>query len=261
MHWLMISLAAPRASFAGPAPGGIRGTERAPTRSALLGLVAAALGIKQSDSEGHRTLSDTLAFATRVEQDGALELDYHTTQVGKKTDLKKRVLYTRHDELDLPRSVLSTILSERSYRCDYRASTAICSTQGDKAQLEAIQQALRKPKWTLYLGRKCAALAWPLAPVLIEAPDWQAALAQFDSQREAEREKWRSHTAGKALWWPLKRETGRHNRTLHSVDFALANYAKADGQRVVFRRTEVLDRARKLYCDTRVIEFEEHAHG
>ena len=177
MYWLMITLAAPRASFAGPAPGGIRGTERAPTRSALLGLVAAALGVKQSDTEGHRMLSDTLAFASRVEQDGSLEVDYHTTQVGKKSDLKKRVLYSRHDELDLPRSDLSTILSERSYRCDYRATVAICRLDDNKAALEAIQNALRKPKWTLYLGRKCSALAWPLAPVLIEAPDWQEALA------------------------------------------------------------------------------------
>lgn len=261
MYWLMITLAAPRASFAGPAPGGIRGTERAPTRSALLGLVAAALGVKQSDTEGHRVLSDTLAFASRVEQDGSLEVDYHTTQVGKKSDLKKRVLYSRHDELDLPRSDLSTILSERSYRCDYRATVAICRLDDNKAALEAIQNALRKPKWTLYLGRKCSALAWPLAPVLIEAPDWQAALAQFDVQREAEREKWRSQKAGKGLWWPLKRQTARSNRTLHSLDFALAGYAKAAGQREVLRRTEVLDRARKLYCDTRVIEFEEHAHG
>ena len=261
MYWLMITLAAPRASFAGPAPGGIRGTERAPTRSALLGLIAAALGIEQVDSAGHRVLSDTLAFATRVEHEGALELDYHTTQVGKKTDLKKRVLYSRHDELDLPRSDLSTILSERSYRCDYRASTAICRLDDDKAALEHIQNALRKPKWTLYLGRKCSPLAWPLAPVLIEAPDWQEALVQFDAKRDAEQDKWRSQKLGKGLWWPLKRQTGRHDRSLHSLDFALARYAKAAGQREVLRRTEVLDRARKLYCDTRVIEFEEHAHG
>jgi CRISPR system Cascade subunit CasD len=259
MHWLMITLAAPRASFAGPAPGGIRGTERAPTRSALLGLVAAALGVKQSDTEGHRTLSDTLAFACRVEQDGALEVDYHTTQVGKKTDLKKRVLYSRHDELDLPRSDLSTILSERSYRCDYRATSAICRVDNDKAALEAIQAALRKPKWTLYLGRKCSPLAWPLAPVLVEATDWRDALAQFDAQRDAEQEKWRSQKVGAGLWWPLKRQTGRHNRTLHSLDFALSEYAQADGRREVMRRTEVLDRARKLYRDTRVIEFEERA--
>ena len=261
MHWLMITLAAPRASFAGPAPGGIRGTEHAPTRSVLLGLVAAALGIKQSDSEGHRTLSATLVFATRVEQDGALELDYHTTQVGKKTDLKKRVLYTRHDELDLPRSDLSTILSERSYRCDYRATSAICRLDDDKTDLERIQNALRKPKWTLYLGRKCSPLAWPLAPVLIDAPDWRSALEKFDAKRAEEETIWRAKKLSTSLWWPLKRQTGRHNRSLHSLDFALADYAKADGQREVLRRTEVLDRARKLYCDTRVIEFEEHTYG
>ena len=67
MHWLMMTLAAPRASFAGPAPGGVRGTERAPTRSALLGLIAAARGIRQEDSEAHKRLSETLAARTLAE--------------------------------------------------------------------------------------------------------------------------------------------------------------------------------------------------
>lgn len=260
MHWLMMTLAAPRASFGGPAPGGVRATERAPTRSALLGLVACALGLPRTEHAAHAELAQALSFACRVEQDGRLEVDYHTAQVGKKTDLKKRVLRTRADELALPRTKLSTILSERSYRCDYRATVAIC---GVKEQLEGIAEALRKPRWALYLGRKCSPLAWPLAPTLIEAESWQSALAAFDAKVAADQATWRTNKAVRGLWWPLQRSAT--TKSLHSMDQRLAEARGVLGsdfdKRKVTRRTELLDRSRWLFSDTSVVEFEEKARG
>jgi len=260
MHWLMITLAAPRASFGGSeAVGGVRASERAPTRSALLGLVACALGVPRTDQAGHDALSHELAFAARVEQEGRLEVDYHTAQVGKQSDLKKRVLRTRADELDLPRAKLSTILSERSYRCDYRATVGICAPGQNSERLEGIASALRKPKWTLFLGRKCAPLAWPLAPTLIEADSWLAALTAFEQKLEADHRVWRNCKPVRAQWWPLQRRA--HQRVLHSIDYALKPYVKGGQQREVTRRTEVLDRGRWLFSDTQVIEFAEQAHA
>ena len=50
--WLIITLAAPFASFGEEAGNVRRGTADRPTRSALLGLAGAALGIDRVDAEG-----------------------------------------------------------------------------------------------------------------------------------------------------------------------------------------------------------------
>ena len=51
-EWLIIHLAAPFASFGEEAGNVRRGTADRPTRSALLGLAGAALGIDRADARG-----------------------------------------------------------------------------------------------------------------------------------------------------------------------------------------------------------------
>ena len=56
--WLAIVLAAPLASF-GEEPGNAyRGTADRPTRSALIGLAGAALGIDRADGAGQKALAE-----------------------------------------------------------------------------------------------------------------------------------------------------------------------------------------------------------
>ncbi len=80
MTRLVVLIAAPLASF-GEEPGNARrGTADRPSRSALLGLPGAALGITRDDAEGQKALRDSFLTATRTLRAGELLADFHTFQ-------------------------------------------------------------------------------------------------------------------------------------------------------------------------------------
>jgi CRISPR system Cascade subunit CasD len=178
MKFLLFRLYAPLASWGDVAVGEFRPSHGYPGRSALLGLIGAALGVKRSDEEGHSRLDRALAFAVAIYGEGALLRDYHTAQVPGAAALKKRPHRTRADELALPRHELNTILSRRDYRQDAVSIAGACLRSGHEApDLEAIRTALRRPSFTPYLGRKACPPALPLSPQIVEADTFRAAIA------------------------------------------------------------------------------------
>lgn len=201
MNWLLFTLAAPLASFGLPGPVEKRGSSPLPTRSALLGLLAAALGLRRDDAAGLDDLAQRVRFACRVERSGSLLRDYHTIQTPPQPLLKKAPHRTRRDELSFPRDQLNTVLSRRDYHEDYRATIGV-HCPGTATQQE-LQQALLRPKFTLYVGRKTCVLAWPLDPQPVDAENWEAALAQFDRHRGETEQRWRDAVRRRGLWWPL----------------------------------------------------------
>jgi len=177
-RFLMFTLAAPMASFGGVAVGERRGGWERPTASALLGLLAAALGIERSQEADHIALASSCRFAIRVEQPGRPFADYHTAQVPPQR--KGRRFATRAEELAA--DDLETILSRREYRSDVLSTIAIAATDTAPYTLEALAGALRQPSFTLYLGRKACPLALPLAPRIVEAEDVVAAFSRHDAE-------------------------------------------------------------------------------
>ena len=98
--------------------------------------------------------------------------DYHTTQVpSSKSNV---VHFTRKSELR--ESKLNTILSSRDYRCDGLWVVAVSLCDGARASLQKLQQALLRPEYALYLGRKSCPLALPLMPKIIEGQDLKSVL-------------------------------------------------------------------------------------
>ena len=184
MQHLVFQLLAPLASWGGVAVGEYRGSNDYPGESALLGLLAAALGVRREDEAAHVALRDGYGFAVGVLSTGTLLRDYHTAQVPGRAALKGRPHATRREELSVPKRDLNTILSTRDYRqnaaclvaVQYRANSAAPHT------LEALADALRTPKFVLYLGRKSCPPAAPLAPsVLVSA----SAHTAFEAYRQA----------------------------------------------------------------------------
>jgi CRISPR system Cascade subunit CasD len=110
--FLIFTLAAPMASFGGVAVGERRDSWERPSVSALLGLLAAALGVDRSDEATHTALALSYRFAIRIEQPGDPFADYHTAQVASQR--KGRRFATRANELAV--DDLETILSRREYR-------------------------------------------------------------------------------------------------------------------------------------------------
>jgi len=160
------------ASWGDIAVGEHRPSQSRPTRSAVLGLLAAAVGISRTDEEGLHAL-DHLGVAMRVDQPGTPLHDYHTTQAAK---AERKVVYrTRRDELHWnARTELGTILSSRAYRQDVLIHIAILRPEdappGTPALTE-LRDALLEPCFPLYLGRRSCPLGLPLAPRLLDAAD------------------------------------------------------------------------------------------
>lgn len=210
MHWLFMTLAGPRASFGSEAAvGGERDGLSAPSRSAMLGLLAAARGISRENEDALERLSAGLMFASRVNRSGSQETDYHTAQVAKRKDLKRRTVRTRADELDAPRYDLTTILSSRVYRCDFHATvTATYGAQVEPcaAALFELASALKSPQWMLYLGRKSSPLAWPLCPEVIESDSLQGAFSKYDALLKQHHERWPRASGAVSRHSPVSRD-------------------------------------------------------
>ncbi|GAB1407065.1 type I-E CRISPR-associated protein Cas5/CasD [Thermomonas brevis] len=187
MRWLLFDLHAPLASFGGTAPGSVRDTGRVPSRSALLGLCAAALGSRRDDAAAHAQLDQSLLFASRCFHDERSHVlrDYHTAQAPQQSALKRHPQHTRRDELQVPKTDLSTVLSDRYYLQNLHCTVGVTLVDGSAMTLEALADALRRPRFTLYVGRKSCPLHWPLHPRVVEAEDWPQALALDREQRVA----------------------------------------------------------------------------
>jgi CRISPR system Cascade subunit CasD len=179
MQFLLFQLQAPLAAWGDVAVGQVRGSREHPGASALLGLLGAALGVLREDEAAHAALRDGCAFAVGTVCGGRLLRDYHTAQVPGRSDLKGRPHRTRRDELSLPRHDLNTILSTRDYRQEGAWAVAVQARSGATHSLDALAQALREPRFVLYLGRKSCPPAAPLAPRVVEAASAHAALAAY----------------------------------------------------------------------------------
>jgi len=166
-EYLLFRLYAPLASWGEAAVGEMRPTATHPGRGAIIGLLGAALGIRRDDDAGQQALNDSVQIAVKQRSPGTLLRDYHTAQV---PSTQAKVTYrTRRDELNAPRKAINTILSSRDYRCDGLWTVAVWSADGATLSLEALQAALERPRFALFLGRKACPLAAPLAPRRVEA--------------------------------------------------------------------------------------------
>lgn len=172
-RFLTATLYAPIGSFGGIAVGERRGTEMHPTRSALLGLLAAALGIERTDADAQRALNDGYGLASMVLGRGQMLTDYHTAQVPSQQ--RSRRFATRRQELSV--DDLNTVLSTRDYRTDAIYTFALWERNNAPYRLEALARALRKPRFVLYLGRKSCPLGLPVAPRIAEHAGVRTALA------------------------------------------------------------------------------------
>ncbi len=195
--YLVFQLYGPLASWGDIAVGETRPSALTLTKSAILGLVAAALRLKRPDTihfendeprtarerseceAGHTKLAEGYGIAIKVETLGLPLSDYHTAQVPSSgTGRNRRVFSTRRDELTSGyKSDLNTILSRREYRQDAFCVVALWARPDAPYALDALRNALLEPGFTLYLGRKACPLALPLQPTVVHAEHVEDALA------------------------------------------------------------------------------------
>lgn len=182
MNYLIFQLQAPLSAWGETAVGEYRPSANYPSESALIGLLAAALGIDRSDEDQHQTLRAELSFAIGVQSAGRLLRDYQTAQVPGRVSLKNRPHRTRRDELNMPKEELNTILSTRDYRQDAAFLVAVQTKTDSVFSLVDLAQAIQQPKFVLYLGRKTCPPSLPLWPQVIAAENALQAMEAYRGQ-------------------------------------------------------------------------------
>ena len=169
---LVFVLHGPIAAFGGVAVGERRGGEARPARSALFGLLGAALGIERSEAATHAAMENGYGVAVRVDAPGVTFSDYHTAQVPPARRGERHA--TRRAELDA--RPLETILSRRDYRTDSLFTVAVWAREMAPVTLADLAAALQRPHFCLSIGRKSCPLGLPPGPVVVAAMDALAAM-------------------------------------------------------------------------------------
>ncbi len=203
---LLFQLYGPMASWGEVAVGEVRSTADHPTKSAVLGMVAAAMGITREQDGEHRKLAGGYGYGLRLDTPGGLLRDFHTAQAPKGKG--GRGLTTRRDELEY--KSVSTILSTRDYRVDALATVCLWATSDAPPwPLDELKSALERPRFSLFLGRKSCPLALPMNPKVVDANSLKRAFAQYPistdllrklghDRREKVRVYWQSDVEGLA---------------------------------------------------------------
>lgn len=117
-----------------------RDTALEPTRSGVVGLICAAMGIARGEEISR---FDGMRMGVRVDKEGRPERDYHTAL----------------DVIKAGGNGKDTVVSYRDYLAD--ASFTVGLQSENKPLLEEIAKCLRNPEWFLFLGRKAFPLAEP----------------------------------------------------------------------------------------------------
>lgn len=130
---LLFQLSGPLQAWGVQSHFGVRDSGREPSKSGVIGLLCAALARPR-----HAPLDDlvSLKMGVRIDHEGRMSMDFHTAQNIYRADGK---------------SLKDTEVSRRYYLEDARFLVGL---EGEMLLLQELEQALRRPQWLLYLGRK-----------------------------------------------------------------------------------------------------------
>ena len=126
MSTLLLRLAGPMQAWGAEAQFEIRKTNREPTKSGVIGLLAAALGLRR---DAPLTALAQLRFGVRVDREGVLLRDFHMAR-GKK----------------------DAYVTTRYYLCD--AVFLVGVSGEDEALMQQLAEAVACPAFPLFLGRR-----------------------------------------------------------------------------------------------------------
>ncbi len=135
MATLLLRLAAPLQSWGSSSKFEIRTTEKMPTKSGVVGMLAAALGLRR-DADLARL--NALKFGVRADREGEDITDFHMAHSEK-----------------------SSYVTYRHYLCD---AVFLAGLEGEEELLKELEVALQNPQFPLFLGRRSCP---PTLPVVM----------------------------------------------------------------------------------------------
>ncbi len=164
MSGFLLHLKGPMQSYGDTGFGPLREAGAFPSRSAVLGMLAAAQGLYRNDEMLLR-LHRALRVHVLTLKPGQVRVDYHTVEPNGPGQ--------------------GTVQTYRGYHHDAHFITCV---EGDSDVVEKAQEALRNPAFTVYLGRRSCPPSRPLLPLpMSHEQPVRALLAEAGANREVRR--------------------------------------------------------------------------
>ncbi|MFV3076520.1 type I-E CRISPR-associated protein Cas5/CasD [Niveispirillum fermenti] len=179
---LCFTLMAPYGAWGAASPSSAttawKATELDPPKSAIVGLLGAAMGVERA-ALGPLAAALRVAVRTGIRPRHDPRPDYHTISRARRPEGRER--WSRFEELRPAlegRDDSGAMLSKREYWHCGLWSVAVAAT-GAGADLAGLAAALGSPRWVLYAGRKSCMLGLPPDPALVTASGPVAALTDY----------------------------------------------------------------------------------
>ena len=174
MEFFTFQIFGAMSSWGAPTVGEHRHSEARPSKSALLGLLAGALGYLREEDEKHVALQQDYGLSTLTYQTGNLHIEYQTSQTALKP------AYWHRTAKDALSGDTKTSLSERHFLLEHYSIVALWQrdTCGG-TQLQDLKCALDTPLFTPYLGRKSCTPSLPFAGQITQISTIKEALDAY----------------------------------------------------------------------------------
>ncbi|MCU0623520.1 MAG: type I-E CRISPR-associated protein Cas5/CasD [Gemmatimonadaceae bacterium] len=184
--YLLVRLEGPLQAWGDVTQDTVRPTRAFPSRSALAGLFASALGWTYRDGARTTAFQDALRYAVRADRTGSVMIDYQTAEL---TTTVRGWTHWGIEERDInnvtrmiavrgrrPRPQATQIL-RKGYLADASFLAAVALDDTAPVNLERLAAALVRPARPVFLGRRACLPTRPLLEGRIEAESAYAALA------------------------------------------------------------------------------------
>lgn len=163
MKTILLKLKGPMQSWGTSSHFETRNTDYYPSKSALIGIIAASFGYRRDQEQKIKELNE-LDFALRIDQPGMLLRDYHIAKKYKKTGEFER-----------------TYVTNRYYMED--AVFVVAISHANDRRVEEIYEALQHPYFSPFMGRRSCPVPLDFiikmteedAVTALEKLEWQAA--------------------------------------------------------------------------------------
>ncbi len=164
MSTLLLRIAAPLQAWGTDSKFETRRTNREPSKSGVIGMLAAALGLRRDTDLSELS---ALHFGVRVDRNGEVIKDFH-----------------------IAKSEKTSYLTYRYYLSD--AIFVVGFESEDRSLLEKLEDALRHPCYPLFLGRRSCPPTLPLVLGICDE-DLETALREAENQNTDAKSRRQSH--------------------------------------------------------------------
>lgn len=177
--YLLLRLEAPLQAWGDAAMDPVRPTRAFPSRSAIAGLLASALGWEHRDGARTTALQDVLCYAVREDRRPRLVRDYQTADLSRETSGWTRWgIEKRGGAFSTGTQIL-----DKHYLADGSFLVAVSLEDDAPVVLDSVAEALLRPARPLFLGRKSCPPATALLEGRVEADTPYEALRRWPVPR------------------------------------------------------------------------------